>query len=213
MSWLVTTGNVLYQIVYGIAFVLGWIIYILLYILHWVVTPVIRFAAGIKYLLLLPLDFLARFEVSLLLSSKAKSFSDNILQTICYFVGCAILIGVILGFGLHFLLRLFSILFKLDRKPRPKPESVKGHTASSYRAARNEKKQRELERQKELALQARLVASQPLVQAVVREARRTSAAGSNTKSKAPASPKTTRGSTLMQETILEHTDEEDDSAF
>ncbi len=119
------------------------------------------------------------------------------------------LLGVFLAVGLHYTLRGFVFVFDLDRGAIPKIIPPAGHSAASYRAARRAKKQKELDKQRELAMRARLIASQPLIQEVVREARQVPpAASSNT----PISPGTSRP-TLLAETILEHTDEDDDDSI
>lgn len=125
--------------------------------------------------------------------------------------------GVLLGLILHFTLRVFVVVFRLDQKslpkpaPKPKPIPAKGHDAVSYRKAREEKKKKaEVEEQAAIAVQARLIASQPLIQEVVREVRKMPFSGSA----GPLSPTTAGPSRhdLLQETILEHTDEDDDDS-
>jgi len=126
-----------------------------------------------------------------------------------------VLLGVLFGIILHFALHAFVLVFDLDQKPMPKPKPIPatGHDAVSYRAAREAKKRKNLEEQQNLAMQARLIASQPLIQEVVREARNNPIVRPLT---SPLSPNTAAASRsgLLQETILEHTDEEDeDSVF
>lgn len=110
-------------------------------------------------------------------------------------------------------MRAFVVVFRLDRKPLPKPIAPKGHDAMSYRKAREAKKKKQLEEQERLATQARLLASQPLIQEAVREARKMPLVGTATTS--PLSPLSPGGlgsgrAGLLQETILEHSDEDDD---
>ncbi|KEF58220.1 uncharacterized protein A1O9_06146, partial [Exophiala aquamarina CBS 119918] len=138
-------------------------------------------------------------------------------EALWYFLGSAILLGLLLGLLLHFTLRAFVVVCRLDRKsvpkPAPKPKSIpaKGHDALSYRKARGEKKKKaEVEEQAAIAVQARLIASQPLIQEVVREVRKMPFSGSA----GPLSPSVPGPSRhgLLQETILEHTDEDDDDS-
>ncbi len=72
-----------------------------------------------------------------------------------------------------------------------------------------------MEKQERLATQARLLASQPLLQEVVREARKLPLAGVGTTSQlSPVSPTNTLPARpgLLQETILEHSEEDDDDS-
>lgn len=123
-------------------------------------------------------------------------------------MGSGVLIGIFLAFGIHFIFRGVVLVFDLDREPIPKPVPATGHDAASYRAARQAKKEKELDKQRKLAMHARLMASQPLLQEAVREGRHIPHAAS---SSTPRSPGTSRP-TLLKETILEHTDEEDDDS-
>lgn len=103
------------------------------------------------------------------------------------------------------------VVFDLDRKPIPKPIPAKGHDAISYRAARAEKRQKEQEKEDRRAIRAKLLASQPLIQEVVREAKARPISLSS-----PLSPNTGTAATrsgLFQDIILEQTDEESDFAF
>ncbi|EXJ79609.1 hypothetical protein A1O3_07888 [Capronia epimyces CBS 606.96] len=93
----------------------------------------------------------------------------------------------------------FVVIFDLDRRPSPEPIPPKGHDAISYRKAREAKRQR-LEELQRRAVQARLIASQPLIQEVVRDVRRMPLFGP---SGGPVSPN------LLRETILEHSEEDD----
>ena len=101
-------------------------------------------------------------------------------------------------------------IFDLDRKPPPQDIPARGHDAASYRASREAKKQKEEEKQQRVAMRARLLASQPLIQEVVREARKQPV------SRNPKSPNASNAATrsgLLDQIILEHTDEEDESAI
>lgn len=138
-----------------------------------------------------------------------------VLQPLWYFLGSAVFIGLVLALVLHITLRAFVVVLRLDKKPSPKPIPPKGHNAISYRKAREEKKRKQLEDQERLATQARLIASQPLLQEAVREARKIPLAGIGTTSQlSPVSPTNTLPARpgLLQETILEHSEEDDDDS-
>ncbi len=108
-------------------------------------------------------------------------------------------------------MRAFIVVLKLDRAPAPKPIPPKGHDAISYRKAREEKKRRQLEEQQNLATQARLIASQPLLQEVVREARKMPLSGAPISPLSPGVSASGRPG-LLQQTILEHSEEDDDDS-
>lgn len=118
--------------------------------------------------------------------------------------------GGFFGLGLHLVMRGVTSVLKLDQPKVPEETPATGHDAQSYRAARQEKKRKEVAKQQKQATQARLLASQPLLQEAVREARGhipvplPASSDSN-----PLSPGTQRPA-LLRETILEHTDEEDE---
>jgi hypothetical protein len=136
-----------------------------------------------------------------------------------YFLGAAVVIGVIFGLGLHYTMRVITVVLKLDRRPEPKPEPAETSETSdnqpaldarAYRAARQEKKLRELERQQQLATDARRRTAGPLIQEPRGRITMPQPASS---ASSPLSPGTRRQA-LLRETIMEHTDEEDqDSAF
>jgi len=131
------------------------------------------------------------------------------LQAIWYFLGAAVFLGVLLGVALHFTMRAFVLVFDLESTPATPKPMPEGHNAISYRAARAAKRQKQLEEQTRLATQARLLASRPLIQEVVREARNNLVARPLSSPLGPNTTAATR-SGLQQETILEQTDEEDD---
>lgn len=128
-------------------------------------------------------------------------------QPVWYFLGSAILLGILLGLLLHFTMWACVVIFDLDRKPSPKPIPAKGHDAISYRKAREEKKQK-LEEQHRRALQARLIASQPLIQDVSRDVRTMALPAS---AGSPLSPSVSGPGRpgLLRQTILEHSEEDD----
>jgi hypothetical protein len=128
------------------------------------------------------------------------------------FLAFAVLLGVVAGVTIHIILKVCTVLFKLDQEPVPKDIPASGHDAASYRVAREEKR-KDKEKEERLKMRARLLASQPLIREVVREARRTPISGPTS---SPISPNTSTSVTrsgLFNQTILEHTDEENDSAF
>ncbi|KIW35465.1 uncharacterized protein PV07_02161 [Cladophialophora immunda] len=137
-------------------------------------------------------------------------------EPLWYFLGSAVLLGLLFALALHFTMRVFVVVFRLDRST-PKPIPAKGHDAVSYRKAREAKKKKQLEEQQRLAAEARLIASQPFLQEVVREARKMPVSGAAPAgSLSPLGPSNTAPSRpgLLQETILEHSDEDDnDSVF
>ena len=108
-------------------------------------------------------------------------------------------------------MRVFTVILKLDQRPYPKKVPATGHDIQSYRAARQEKKQREVEGHRRLAEEARLIAAQALVQEPPkREAPgRIRLPAPSSSARNPLSPGT-RQPALLRETILEDTDEEDD---
>lgn len=61
-------------------------------------------------------------------------------QTFYIFFGVAIAVGVIFGVVLHLIERSSVHLFGLDRPAPPRERAVRGHSASSYRAARETKR-------------------------------------------------------------------------
>jgi len=139
----------------------------------------------------------------------------NIAQPVWYFLGSAVLIGISLALILHFALRAFVVVLRLEKKPPPASIPATGHDAVSYRKAREEKRRRQLEEQQKRAAQARLIASQPLIQEVVREARKMPLSGTSpTSPLSPVSPSASLPARpgLLQETILEHSDEDDDDS-
>lgn len=137
------------------------------------------------------------------------------MKALWYFLGSAVLVGLSLAVILHFILRAFVVVLRLDKKPPPRPIPPTGHDAISYRKAREDKKRKRMEEEERRATQARLIASQPLLQEVVREARKLPLAGVGTTGVlSPVSPTNTLPARpgLLQETILEHSDEEDDDS-
>jgi hypothetical protein len=133
-------------------------------------------------------------------SEKAAA---DLYQALWYFLSGAVLLGLIL----HYTLRIFTAVFHLDRQPplKPKPIPAKGHDAISYRKARQAKKQKKVEERELQNAQARLIASQPMIQEAVREAKRMSLLSQ-------PNPVGSSRQGLLQETILEQTDEDDDDS-
>ncbi|KAL6249654.1 hypothetical protein RBB50_003509 [Rhinocladiella similis] len=188
--WLKITTVILYYIVlYPILVLLK----TLLYIFVLISTPVIYIGSSVLALILIPWRIFARFEA------------------LWYFIGSAIVLGTVLGLILHFTMRAVVLVFKLDEKPIIDPSPPTGHDAISYRKAREEKKRKQLEEQQRLAVQAKLLASQPLLQDAVREARKMPLSSTPI---SPISPNVSGSNRpgLLQQTILEHSDEDDDSS-
>ena len=160
-----------------------------------------------------PRRFFRGLSRQLLLENPHKLI--DVVQPLWYFLASAVFIGLLLALVLHFTLRAFVVVFRLDKKPPPKPIPPKGHDAISYRKAREEKKRKQLDEQQRLAAQARLIASQPLLQEAVREARKMPPSGAApTSPLSPISPTNTLPARpgLLQETILEHSEEDDDDS-
>ncbi|KIW15540.1 hypothetical protein PV08_05588 [Exophiala spinifera] len=171
--------------------------------IHWVISPRsdIDSMAHIRSFRGLPSSLIALGVVRYLLLSQA----------LWYFIGSAVVLGAALGLFLHFAMRAVVLMFKLDKKPKVDPAPPTGHDAISYRKAREEKKRKQLEEQQRLAVQAKLIASQPLLQDAVREARKMPLSSTPI---GPLSPNISVSNRhgLLQQTILEHSDEDDDSS-
>jgi hypothetical protein len=115
------------------------------------------------------------------------------------------------GLAIHTILRVATKLFDLDRTPIPSSIPAKGHDAASYRAAREAKRKAQLDKEERSAMRAKLLASQPLIQAVVSEARRNPISGPIS---APKSPGSASKSGLFERILFEHSEEDDEeSAF
>ncbi|KAL2399680.1 hypothetical protein ABEF95_001186 [Exophiala dermatitidis] len=187
--WLSVTISVLYYALFPIYLVLR----VLWYILVLLSTPFVSLGHVLARISLIPWRIFARFEA------------------VWYFLGCAVVIGTLLGLLLHFTMVTFVMLFDLDRKPSQKPARPKGHDAISYRKAREAKKQKQkqLEEQQKRAVQARLIASQPLLQEVMRDGRKLSHAGPSSSPLSPSVAASSRAG-LLRETILEHSEEDED---
>jgi hypothetical protein len=112
----------------------------------------------------------------------------------------------VFGLGLHFLGRFWANLLGLDRStPPPREKAARGHSASSYRAAREKKRLNEELRK---AARSRLLVTEPLLgsSAKGREARRTQRS-----SLGPLSPSISRPRAgLLSTTILEEVDDSDE---
>lgn len=120
-------------------------------------------------------------------------------QTFYIFFGVAIGIGIVFGLAIHFMERFGAQIFGFDQPKPPRHEAAIGHSAKSYRAAREMKKQK-LDEELRKAAQSRLLATEPLLGVTKkgRDPRRPLTS--------PTSPKQRAG--LLSTTILE---EEDDS--
>ncbi|ETI28493.1 hypothetical protein G647_00942 [Cladophialophora carrionii CBS 160.54] len=182
-------------------------------ILSYAFYPIVRLLALLWYILASlssPFIYLAGVVIHIA-SIPWRIFAA--FEPLWYFLGSAVFIGLLLALILHFTLRAIVFVFRIDKQPTPKPIPPKGHDAISYRKAREEKRRRQLEEQQRLATQARLMASQPLLQEVVREARKMPLTTS-TGPLSPVSPTNTLPARpgLLQETILEHSEEDDDDS-
>lgn len=124
-----------------------------------------------------------------------------------YFVGCAILIGVVAALTLHGILRAFILVFRLNEKPTPKVSNIpaRGHDINSYRKARERKKLQAEKEQKEIEATAQALATSPLLKEALKQMRRDSP---DEKAGSPGSRIRSRES-LYGQTILENTEEDD----
>ena len=197
--WVWTIFNALYwMLVYPVAIILTW----LLTVLFWIASPLIYTVSFLLGLLLLPLHFLARFEVS-----RIRTIYPTIYlliyshQTLYIFFGAAILLGLAAGTILHLMTRTSANLLGLDRPPIPKDTPAKGHTAASYRASRKKKQKIELELSN--ATKARLQILRPLQEPAQRPAGRQVSVA-----RTPTMPKLSPG--LLGTTILEEVEDTDE---
>jgi hypothetical protein len=138
------------------------------------------------------------------------SSTDNT-QPLWYFLASAVFLGLLAAVVLHLTLRAFIFVLRLDKGPVPKPIPATGHDAISYRKARDEKKRKKQEEHERRVAQARLMASQPLLQDAVRAARMGPLSNSPISPLSPGAALPANPG-LLQETILEHSDEDDDES-
>lgn len=124
-----------------------------------------------------------------------------------YFIGWAIIVGLVAALVVHGIFRAFVLIFNLDRQPKPKPRDIpaKGHDVKSYRRAREKKKIQAEKEQQELEIRARALAKSPLLRDALLQMQRDSPEEAN------LSPGTRKvgSSSLIDQTILEHSAEED----
>jgi hypothetical protein len=184
---------------------------LLLYLLSWLLAPVLLLARIGWLILAWPLDFLAQFEVGINASVNFIwiDHSHYLIQTFYIFFGVAIAVGIVFGLGLHFSERFWVNLLGLNRATPPREKAAKGHSASSYRAAREKKR---LDEELRKAAQSRLLVTESLL-------------GSNSKGRdarrmqrsplSPLSPSISRPRAgLLSTTILEEVDDsEEDYGF
>ena len=125
------------------------------------------------------------------------------IQTFFIFFGVAIGVGIAFGLALHLLVRVSTRVFGLDRPTPPKDRAAKGHSASSYRAAREKKR---LDEELRKAVRAQVRATEPLLGQAgkAKEPRRPQASPLS-----PTSPRPRSG--LLSTTILEEVDDSDGS--
>lgn len=175
----------------------------LVYLLSWLLAPLLLLIRIGKHISMLPLRILAQFEVRAdspqgLYGTRYSRWQ----QTFYIFFGVAIGVGIVFGFALHLLERYSVQLLKLDRPAPSRRRHAKGHSASSYRAAR-EKKRMDEELRK--AARSRLQASEPLLgrNGSGRDVRRR-----QMNPLSPTSPMPRAG--LLSTTILEEVDDSED---
>ncbi len=123
-------------------------------------------------------------------------------QTFYIFFGVAIGVGIISGLALHLIERYSIQILRLDRPAPPKRKRTKGHSASSYRAARQKKR---IDEELQKAARSRLQAIEPLLghNGRGRDVRRR-----QMNPLSPTSPKPRAG--LLSTTILEEVDDSED---
>jgi hypothetical protein len=208
------TFSLITTVLFYVLYPVGQILVGCWYILVSLSSPFVYIGGVIVQVALIPWRIFASFEVGphpYFLHCQRLTAR----QPVWYFLGSAVLIGLALAIVLHFILRACIVVLRLDKKPPPKAIPPTGHDAISYRKAREEKKRKRLYEQERLAAQARLLASQPLLQEAVKEARKIPLAGMGTTSPlSPVSPTNTLPARpgLLQETILEHSEEDDDDS-
>ena len=135
-------------------------------------------------------------------------------KTLIYFLAFAVAIGLVSGLVIHTVLRLTAKTFDLDRATLPRSIPATGHDAASYRAAREAKRKAQDDKEQRSAMRAKLLASQPLVQEVVREARRNPITGGSISSPKSPGPNTAAAkSGLFERILFEHSEEDEESAF
>lgn len=156
----------------------------LLYLLSWLFAPLFLLGRMGKQISTVSLRLLAQFE------------------TFYIFFGVAIGVGIVFGLALHLLERYSVQLLRLDRLAPPKERPVKGHSASSYRAAREQKRMDEELRK---AARSRLQASEPLLG---RNRRGRDVRRRQMKPLSPTRPRPRAG--LLSTTILEEVDDSED---
>jgi hypothetical protein len=117
---------------------LVWISRALLIVLRAFVSPFYHTLRYATNFLLLPVRFLARFEVGIVATSPALLIA-NARQTLYIYFGTAIVVGIVAGLIIHVTSRTFITLFGINQEPEPKPT---GRTVASYRAEKAERQAR-----------------------------------------------------------------------
>lgn len=189
--------NILYS---AVAYPLLVIIYWILVLLCWIASPFIYLGHFIAQTGFLPIRFLAKLEVRLLLDGNCQILM-YIFQTLYIFFGVAIIVGLITGLILHFLSKTSTHMLGLDIPPLEREKKARGHTAASYRASRDQRKK--LDRELTTAAKARLHVLDPLV----REALQHSPGGRASMPQSPNTPRRRDG--LLSTTILEEVEDSD----
>lgn len=145
--------------------------------------------------------------------SHARYGTANTYKTLIYFLSFAVAIGLLSGLVIHSVIRVSAKVFDLDRTPLPRSIPAKGHDAASYRAAREAKRKAQLDKEQRSAMRAKLLASQPLIQEVVREARRNPISGPIPSPKSPSASSVTK-SGVFERILFEHSEEDaEESAY
>lgn len=206
MTWLDVTRIIIFYAFFPLVFLLK----LVFAILRVVTAPFIYLATLIGYIISLPWRVIAKFEVPALTKVDPLSPLLTMIQALWYFLSVAVVLGVFSALLIHFILRGCIFLLKLDRQSPPPDVPAKGHDAISYRAARLEKKRKQEERNED---KAKYWASQPLIQEIVREARNFPITGPTGVLRSPNPGVLAARSGLFSETILEHSDEDDDSTL
>lgn len=130
------------------------------------------------------------------------------MQAVWYYIGSAIVVGLVSAFVLHAIFRTSVLILNLDRKPQSKPNDVpaKGHDVKSYREAREKKRRAAEKEQEELEARARALARSPLLKNALAQMRRDLPEDANL---SPGTRNLGAKSSLFDQTILEHSAEED----
>ncbi|KPI37235.1 uncharacterized protein AB675_1438 [Cyphellophora attinorum] len=106
---LAVAGSILYYTLFPFYYIILLLVRLILILL----SPVIYLGYVFKEATMIPVRVLAHFEA------------------LWYFLGAAVVIGVIFGLGLHYTMRVITVVLKLDRKPEPKHEPAEASEKST----------------------------------------------------------------------------------